>query len=224
MKDAPVYADRSQRFADLESIACYGWFSSTQEPSCIREPILWRTEFVELALGRWIDAQQGDVEPWLLVLYHMIHITQHCNLGLLQRLARFISRTDRIPSGAGALASVKKWLSGRKYAMSEWHAKALLKVAQRSISDTEQQWGQNSSRNADYDQITPYCYAPETLHFPVCVYSATLVLWYGSLNLGRDEFLRNAPLEHGIQILGGLKMHLARSLGTALMELKREPG
>lgn len=209
--------------AALAAVSCFAWFPSPHGPFGWREPSPWKTEFVEVALSRWIETQTGNEEPSMLLLYHLVHISLHSNLGLLQRLARLVTKSGRMPSNAKVYNSIERWLKSRHYAIAQWHAEGLLKVITLSKGGGSDRWNLGGQAFSTF-QIKPRTLMLDTPHQPFCAYFATLVLWYGCLvpSQGQGRLQRNACITQGARILFDMKVRVARNLGNALYELMAE--
>ena len=204
--------------SDLAAIGSFAWFPSPHDSLCYRESPLWKPDFVEVALSRWMEAQK-EIESCTLLLYHMAHISLHCNLGYLQRLAGPVARIGRISLHHSILASIAKWLTGRHFVIAKWHAENLLKIVKAALG--------NNPRNLRKHKTPPPppkgpILTPEPPHLPFCIYYATLVLWYGNLLRAQDRLLRDACLEEGARTLLQLDVRVAQHLGNALHELQLE--
>lgn len=204
--------------AGLGAVASFAWYSSPHGCFGWREPTLWDSNFVDIALERWIELQSGEVAPWTLLLFHMAHIHLHANLGLLQHIARLVARTS-LRSSAGYVTAIEQWLTGRHYEISRYHAESILKIAKNTLGTEQRNFHCSKSGNfASHSQAV----VPEPPHLPFCIYFATLVLWYGNLFPERDRLIHNAFLEAGAQILSGLHVRVAIYLRDALYELRIE--
>ncbi|EXJ67491.1 uncharacterized protein A1O5_09504 [Cladophialophora psammophila CBS 110553] len=212
------YTGQGDGLASLAAVSSLAWFSSPHGPFGWRRPPLWKTEFVEVALGRWIEAHRSDEEDaGTMLLYHMVHINLHSNLALLRRLACLVAKSGRMPSNAKVFDSIERWLKSRHFDIARWHAESLLKnvVCARSAGEKLNLTGLGSSAHLP----KPRRLIPEPPHLPFCAYFATLVLWYGNLLPGHGRLQRNACVAQGAQILFDLNVSVSRNLGHALYEL-----
>ena len=173
-----------------------------------REAQLWRSEFIELALDRWI--RSGDPETQQLsqiLLYHMTHIFLHSDLVALQRFAMGFATSNQQNSIPGAIYT---WAKSRDFAIAKWHASKILAPAKKAFI---------AAQTRSRDRSKPNQREPP--HLPYCVYFAVLVGWYEGLISGNEE-AREASISEGAQLLFGLRVRVAKLLGAALYELLPE--
>ncbi|KAI1652744.1 hypothetical protein F4813DRAFT_376963 [Daldinia decipiens] len=201
----------------LATIICYSWMASPQNTENSSHTPLWRLEFVELALNRWIQAKTAEMEyPSQLevsqmLLYHLTQVALHSNLNHLQRLTQVALQASKPPQEGGALDSIRAWRDSHRFNVAQWHAKTTLRIAQEAITAPRR----HVSSAKDKLRIS------EAPHLPLCIYFATLVVWWGELiSDGRETgSVNTSAIETGSQLLFRLKVPVSKILGTALCEL-----
>lgn len=169
----------------------------------------WKTEFIELALDRWIRQQSQEVSYSQILLYHMTQIYLQSSLPLLQRhaLVRAASRTN-----ADLPEEVRAWVASPRYKVSKWHAENIILTVKRHAALKD-------AINRPTRQNGP----SEPPHLPYCLYFAIVVLWYGSIASDNDGKLDRGVLE-GIELLSGLRIHVAKLLTMVLRDMLPDEG
>ena len=168
-------------------------------------PQLWRIEFIELALDRWLRLQPQESESSQMLLFHMTNIYLHSNIPVLQRyaMARATSRVNNsLPN------DIRSWVTSQDYEISRWHAEKIMHFAKRRKSLSEA-----SSGTAMH----------EPPHLPYCLYFAILVHWYGS-NISENTSNDDRSVLAGIELLSSLNVYVARLLTMALREMLPNEG
>ncbi|KAI0105868.1 hypothetical protein F4814DRAFT_77179 [Daldinia grandis] len=201
----------------LATIICYSWMASPQNTENSSHPPLWRLEFVELALNQWIQAKTAEpdypsqLEVSQMLLYHLTQVSLHSNLNHLQRLTHLALQTSKSLQEGGPLDSVRTWRDSHHFNVAQWHAKTTLRIAQEAMTAPRR----HASSEKDKPRLS------EAPHLPLCIYFATLVVWWGELILdGRGTgSVTTSAIETGSQLLFRLKVPVSKILGTALCEL-----
>jgi hypothetical protein len=171
-------------------------------------PQLWRTEFIELALDRWLRLQPQETNSSQTLLFHMTHIYLHSNIPILQRyaMARATSRVNNsLPS------EIESWITSREYEISRWHADKIVHIVKRRRKSMTE----SSSETATATNEPP--------HLPYCLYFAVLVHWYGSKISESHSKVERSVLA-GIELLSSLNVYVARLLTMALREMLSSEG
>jgi hypothetical protein len=168
---------------------------------------LWRSEFIELALDRWMRSQSSTESVSQTLLYHMAHIFLHCDLAFLQRYA-MAHGNDRVQ---GILPTIRAWTESRDYTVAHWHADKILIPIKKAVA-------------ASYgpQRLQDKALLSEPPHMPYCIYFSVLIGWYGSLARD-DQKACEGIVSEGAQLLFSLKAQVARLLGAALHELLPAP-
>ncbi|KAK5689348.1 hypothetical protein LTR97_012912 [Elasticomyces elasticus] len=195
----------------IAGLSTFAWAASCQgeELSCSRQ--LWRSEFVELAMERWMDERElplsGSDLPTILI-YHLMHLRLKVNLDFLQKSAReFTTPRSQTSSSHDVL---ENYVRERPFAIAMWHARAMLSMVQASL-------GVPSNATTP---STPSKRMSEPPHLPYCIYFSTMILWYGEFaKSGYRSLARDACIKQGVRLLGGLKIRVARVFIVALREL-----
>ena len=193
------FSQESPDISDLIRIA--GVVGSCNKDSRAR---LWKAEFVELALDRWLRLQQPPASMSEQLLFHMTHIYLHANVPLLQRyaMARASSHsTIDLPN------ELQSWISSQDYRVSRWHAEKIVASIKRLTS------GKASALN-----LQLISNSAEPPHLPYCLYFAIVVIWYGNM-LADDISFEEKTVFESIELLSGLKVHVAKLLAIALREM-----
>lgn len=166
---------------------------------------LWKTEFIELALDRWLRVQPQETNPSQMLLFHMTHIYLHSNIPVLQRyaMARATSRVNDNPPNL-----IQSWITSQDYQVSRWHAGKIMDIVKRRKAATET--GSETT-------------APEPPHVPYCLYFAVLVHWYGT-KYSESRLKDDRSVLMGIGLLSGLNVYVASLLTMVLREMLPNEG
>ena len=201
----------------IASLSAFVWMASPQGEglSCHRQS--WRSEFVELAMERWMGGKATAVSesnfPSRLI-YHLMHLRLKANLDFLQKSARQF--TNQPPHGAGESSEhdiIRDFVRGRLFAVAMWHAEAMLSIVQEYSSMLDDASKRRTTSTSSRRM-------PEPPHLPYCVYFSTLIAWYGEFaKSGYRSLARDACIKRGIRLLGWLKIRVARVFILALREL-----
>ncbi|CAM1509685.1 Fc.00g000200.m01.CDS01 [Cosmosporella sp. VM-42] len=201
----------------LATIIRYSWMASPRDADSSPLPRLWKAEFVELALDRWIQAKTTDPDPQVprevpqMLLYYLTQISLQSNMGILQRLTQAAAQSAS-PSQRNEILDdiVQPWATNRHFEIALWHAKAILRMAHEGMAPPR--------RNILFEKGIAQFFEPP--HLPLCIYFATLIVWFGEVKAGRgDTCSGDHSIEAGSQLLFKLKVPVAKFLGTALCEL-----
>lgn len=200
----------------LTTIISYGWMASLQDLESFSYPTLWKPEFVELSLNRWIQAKGSRSEtcrpsevPQML-LFHLAHVSLHANLRKLQRLTQEAVRSGQQSQKRGILDSIRAWRNSRHFNIAHWHAITILGIAQEAMTPRSQY------QLFERDKLQ----FVEPPHLPFCIYFASLIAWSGAVALSGDPRSGDGAIEEGSQLLFRLKVHVSKQLGAALCELR----
>lgn len=183
---------------------------------------VWKTDFVELAADKWLTMHRNKVQPSSQTLYHLMHITMHANLFAVHNYAQLHAtcpKPDHVKSSYHNLIS--KWVVGKHYKISSWHAERVLECVESSV-DVDAQitvpgrngQSQQVPRPTDQSKI-------DIVHAPYSVYYATLVLWCGATVIDEtNPIARQSCVRRGRDILKLLKLRVATVLERVLRGLK----
>lgn len=203
---------------NLATITSYAWMSGVRGQELLRTPQLWKPDFVELALERWMSAKlevllspsrPSDLAQ--VLLYHLAHITLHANLGIFQNFAHQF-RQPGTDNDTWMLKCLRAFVDGAEFQVAHWHAKTMLQVVKEAMT----------TRLSRYQQLDGRPGLMEPPHLPYCIYFATLILWYGESDGRCSNLARNKCIEDGVKLLFKLKVHVSKVLGGALAELLSE--
>ncbi len=182
----------------------------------------WKSDFVELALHKWLRSHHDDIEPGARVLYHLINIALKINPAVLRSFAH-----SPVANTVGSLAApdvecfqsgIVKWFRGRQGASATWNAEQLMDCAEAA---GKLKSGIESDSNAVWTAIEHSAASPgigiNMVHVPYAVYYATLVLWCRAAVLdARNARSKQAHLTRGMYVLSGLDLRIASLLERAL--------
>lgn len=194
----------SPDISDLVRIA--GVIGSYNKDSRAR---LWKPEFIELALDRWLRLQSQPVPPSERLLFHMTHIYLHSNIPLLQRYAMARGTSQAM---IDLPVELRSWISSSDYKISQWHAEQILACMRNQPNN-----------RANKARLQQNYTTSESPHFSYCLYFAVVVLWYGNIASDKDSRVDRMIFD-GIELLSGLKVHVAKLLGMALSEMLPDNG
>lgn len=201
---------------EVASLGAYTWASSPRGQEQSHTWQLWRPEFIELGLERWMNAQASSHRasnlPSLLI-YYLSHIHLQVDLSFLQISALNFIKHPENDKEKKIHKMLKEYTCGRPFEASVWYAKAMLRLVRENLGMS----GHDQSRTADGRRIL------EPPHLPYCIYFSTLIAWYGEYTAtGLRSLARDACIKNGIHLLGMLKVRVARVLIHALRELLPE--
>ncbi|PHH92715.1 hypothetical protein CDD83_5738 [Cordyceps sp. RAO-2017] len=216
----PVMRTRFDRDADSPRLAQPG------------HPI-WKRDFVALALEKWRGAQDRDVEPSSLILYHLMNLTLHADIDLMQRLFRssFRQQADRDQLWEQRTRALSVWVRSRECEVASWHARSLLRCAEEGHpghqdlvpSDAEHQAAAERDKADSLDEGEaaaarkgtgrPQVEAP---HVPYAVFFATVALWLGAMVAEEGHLATQAHLARGRAILSRHRSRAARQFAKML--------
>lgn len=170
---------------------------------------LWKPEFIELALDRWIRLQSQPVPLSERLLFHMTHIYLHSNIALLQRYAMIRATSQAM---IDLPIELRSWISSSDYKTSRWHAEQILACMRHQPN--------NRANKVRLQQNSTFSESP---HLSYCLYFAVVVTWYGNMSSEKGPQLDRMVLD-GVELLSGLRVHVAKLLGMTLSEMLPENG
>lgn len=193
---------------NLSVISAYVWTSGPHGQEGSRSQQLWRPEFVELALERWIcclpeSALSGPPLSQKL-LYHLAFLNLYSNLALLKRCAHEFNSPEAAGRGYKSIRALREWIGGPQFPVALWHAESMLSLI----------------REATSQQATDSRFL-EPPHTSYCIYFATLIVWYSTTVQDRPQFSRHVAIETATHLLSKLKTPVCKVLSAALSELFR---
>ena len=198
---------------EVANLGSLTWIVSSRGETQSRESQLWRPEFIELGLERWVNAKASSLAPSDLpsiLLYHLSHLHLQFNVNLLQISARSFVRLAETAQEEEIQKILQESIGSRRFDAAVWHAKAMLQLVQQSLGLS----------NRDRPQVADQKRILEPPHLPYCIYFSTLIAWYGEYRTsGIRSLARDACIRRGINILAMLKVRVARVLIHALREL-----
>jgi hypothetical protein len=175
---------------------------------------LYKPEFIELALDRWIQAKcVADEAPSTalpeMLLFHLAHVSLHSNLQRLHVVAQQWGDACRPEMNTEGLQWARAWKDSCHFEIAHWHSKTIIQLVQEALRPIRCR-GQIGQPRADFIQPP---------HIPLCIYFATLVLWAEQVLSGSLSSSAQESLELGSQLLFDLSVPLSRQLGTVLIAL-----
>ena len=128
-----------RRLPLLSAIAIFSW-PVTPRDSC-KSPwnSIWSLEFIELALNRWIQAQETDRDSSTLMLFHLANVCLHVDFQLLQGFAHAHLRSNWSAVTTDLYSSLSQWARSKDCDIALWHTNALLQTAKASITSFQGQ-------------------------------------------------------------------------------------
>lgn len=233
--------DNADGMHHLATIIRYNWVASPRDiNNATSSSPLWRTEFVQLALDRWlrskIEAGGPETCPDLstppnvaqMLLYHIAQVTLCSNMAILERVVvqaeadekneKNENNADKQGDGDGGnMASDNRslgpWASKHQYEIALWHAKAILRIALDRVAPSCRQAGPTASVGG-----TAPCVEPP--HVALCVYFATLIVWFGEtrklLTTRRSDPVETVTTDTGMQLLSAFHVPVSAILGKSL--------
>jgi hypothetical protein len=179
---------------------------------------LWRPEFIELALNRWANTQNNSTYWSTLLLYHLVHVNLHTNLGLIQRFAHSPAESPFRARSGKAYACIEQWQKSRQFPIAKWHAQSILRRVKDAMAASQKR---SSDTLGDIPSGTGrYLILPESPHLPYCIYFAALVLWCGSIVSADEKTSSASSIETCSQLLSVMKVRVAELLEGILRELR----
>ena len=213
-----VRDSKSSEIRGAAAISSYAWMIGPRGHEVSPSRNLWKREFIELGLDRWIRGRattsppaEGHNFPQTL-LYHLTHLNMHSNLELLQRLAHEFTKSAHTNDQGHYSRLVLTWVEGEHFRISQWHAETILRLVKESQAA--------SRRRSQTDKDESILSEPP--HLPYCVYFATLILWYGLWARNGQTSAQDAHLDASVQLLFSLRAHVSKILGHALLELSSD--
>ena len=206
---------------NIIALASIGLMSWPVLPRGITQPqkrTLWNAEFLELALNSWAKSQSDSVSWSTLLLYHLIHVGIHTNMGLVQRFAHSPAESPFRTRSGTAFACIEQWQKTRHYPAAKWHAQSILRRVKEAMAASQKR-STDSMGDVPSGTGRPLI-LPEPPHLPYCVYFSALILWCGSI-VSNDEKISNlSSIETCSHLLSGMKIRVAELLEGILRELK----
>ncbi len=199
----------------VAALSSYSWMVGPRGHELTPHQNLWKEEFLELGLDRWVRRRNVAIRPTesrdlpQLLLYHLTHLSLHSNLELIQRLAPEVSKLPHTCDQGDYSRWILTWVKGEHFKMAKWHAQALLLL----VKETQAVTRRGSQTQKDESIL------PEPPHLPYCIYFATLIVWYGLWVGNGQPSALNAHLDASVQLLFSLRAHVSKILGRALLEL-----
>ncbi|CRG82906.1 hypothetical protein PISL3812_00253 [Talaromyces islandicus] len=201
---------------ELVSLGVYTWAAGPKGQEHSRGYQLWRSEYVQLGLERWREANARSTEttqPSSCLLYHLAHIHLQVNIGFLQRFAHIFTKMPDNPRTKKIVDRLQQCICGQPFKVSLWHARAMLCCLKEYIS----------MPTRHRQEVAAAQHLLEPPHLPYCIYFATLLMWYNEYgSTGQHSLASDACIRNGAQLLGMLKVKVARVLANALCELSSE--
>lgn len=226
---AIVDARTVERFslASLSSLAPFLWRVMPLIPADKDDvKMLSKPEFVELACDKWLRSHEIQVEPAARILYHLMNMSMHANLLVIQSYAHQASKEFTDKGNSLLQACVLRWTRGRHFPVAKWHAQRILEtVDQASNVSLMEGKGLNRRDERQGPALTSELKFSkrdiEMVHVPYAIYYATLVLWCGTLLAdGRKSLSASSYLARGRNLLSMKKLRVAVLLEHVLSKLE----
>ena len=194
----------------LSSITILAWPVLPRGSSVSPSSTLWKPEFIELALDKWTKTISNVNAYSTLLLYHMLHISLHANMGFIQRFAHSPAESPVRAKSGVACRSLEQWQQSSHYEVAKWHALCIL----RRVKDPTSSIANSTVVNAE-DTISA-----EPPHLPYCVYFAGLILWCGAFVSAEEKASNVFALNVSSQLLSAMRVRVAELLDGILQGLK----
>ena len=180
---------------------------------------LSKPDFVELAADKWLRSHENSAEPAALMLYHLMNMSMHANLLVVQNHARWSSSGEISDKDRERHRScIERWVRGRHYQIARWHAEATLECVDQASSayqkDNMISARRFSRKLAQVSGDTSES-AIDIAHVPFSIYYATLILWCGEGDV-EHGLARTSHLTRGRNLLSRQKLRIATLLEHAL--------
>ena len=202
----------------VAAISFFSWMTAPRGSELYPHQNLWKGEFLELGLDRWVRGRQIRSPPAeshdlpQLLLFHLTHLSLHSNMELTQRLAHEIIKSPHNYNQGEYSQSIPLWVNGHHFQIAQWHADAILRL----VKETQAVTRRRSQTHKDEPVL------PEPPHLPYCIYFATLIVWYGLWIKNMQRSALDAHLDASVQLLFSLRAHVSKILGHALLELSSD--
>lgn len=180
-------------------------------------------ESVDLACERWLQSCAHNTSSTSYAgksIYHMMQITLHTNITILQMFAHSASESfARDPATSTSAKEIFGWVKSYHYEIASWHAEQLTAEVERSFHTVKSDSGktlQSANNAADYFQSDF-----EAPHVPFLIYYSTLILWCKNAAApGKVPPAQlRAPIVRGERILSLHRVHVATLLARVLAEI-----
>lgn len=202
----------------LASISIMAWPVLPRGIIQSQKRTLWNAEFLELALNSWARTQSHGCNWSMLLLYHLIHVSIHTNMGLVQHFAHSPAQSLFRKKSGRAFACIEQWQKSNHYLVAKWHAQSILRRVKDAMAASQMR---SSDSLGDVPSGTGRpLILPESPHLPYCVYFSALVLWCGSIVSTDEKVLNLSSIDTCSQLLSGMKVRVAELLEGILRELK----
>jgi len=218
MSPGCVNGETSGSLETLAEISSYTWALCPHGLAHPREQLLWKHDFIELALERWNQSRMMSGESRkqthfsTMLLYHLTHINLHSNLRILQRSSKdFVDSGNSLEPGMIS-HSITSWISTSHFEIASWHSEAIQSLVREAVSTARRHSQFHSERS----------HLLESPHLQFCIYFSTLVLWYGAEGKTGSGTSSDAVIDNGSQLLLALKVKVAKHLAGALNDLLSE--
>jgi hypothetical protein len=185
-----------------------------------------QTDFVELAVDKWIRSHRSGPAASSVVLYHLMNVAMHTNFLAMQKYAHRWSSDRRGSDKDKHRIFILRWIRSRHYAISKWHAWRILDIVEHvsnvtrygkdGVADTSHSTGRSVSSDITEKYATN---GIEGAHVPYAVYWAVMVLWCGAelpdekrAGIGLSSLTRGRSLlaQHRLRIASILERDLRR--------------
>ena len=152
-----------------------------------------------------------------LLMYHMMNISLHVSLDLLQCFTRSTSGECMEASKDLVTNRVKKWHSSKHGIVACWHATRIMTGTQEELHKQVKTQERTVTRPESMDATeTPLLSAP---HVSYSIYYASIVLWSAATISGSAKVERDQHLKTGSKLLRSLPVRVASTLANALSEI-----
>lgn len=182
----------------------------------------WRTDFVELAIDKWLRMHRYEVHASSQTLYHLMHMAMHANLLAVNNYAQSQASRHKQDCTKGSWHDlISKWVHGRHYEVAAWHADSVLECVESAVDAEVKDVAHNRHSQGQHFPVSTTRSAVDIVHVPYTVYYATLVLWCKLMVVDEaNPAARHSCLRRGRDILKQLKLRIAAVLEGVLRKLR----
>ena len=172
---------------------------------------IWREEFFELALNKWLNVHSMPPSGDVLILFHAIHISIYASIPAMQECIQSqLTDNSDLRNRVTARAAIQKCFRREDgQAKAIWHAREILSLAQRLTSDDvsvgHQRPGNQGSGQDGGGHPKAHCGRPP--HFSHCIFHAALCFWCVAHEDDSDQWaVRQFQLGHALMTGSGCRI------------------
>ena len=204
----------------LSTISILAWSVLPRGFSLQPSSTLWKPEFIELALDNWARVISNANDWSTLLLYHLLHISLHSNMGFVQRFAHSPADSPLRAKSGVACRNLQQWQQNSHYVIAKWHAMSIVRRVKDAMLANRKRPSDNLNGGRAEGGNLEATVSAEPPHLPYCVYFAGLVMWCGSFVSAEEKTLNAAALDACSQLLSAMRVRVAELLDGILRGLQ----